>query len=90
MSFTINKVVTPIKTYPSLMGAAVRGDTETLSVEYSVTSIVSLAGNTGIAEYSVTPDGADLPGMGTIDFQYSGVGNPLDEAEKALKERVSQ
>ncbi|HBW2812212.1 TPA: hypothetical protein MEW06_001567 [Klebsiella pneumoniae] len=90
MSFSVEKTVAPVKSYPSLMGAAIRGEREALSVVYAVTSIISLAGSTGIAEYSVTPEGAELSGMGTIEFQYSGTGNPLDEAEEALKLNVGE
>ncbi|MFK1621071.1 hypothetical protein [Klebsiella pneumoniae] len=88
MSFSVEKTVAPIKSYPSLMGAAIRGARETLTVTYAVTSIISLMGSTGIAEYSVTPEGADFSGTSTIEFQYSGTGNPLDEAEEALKTTI--
>lgn len=88
MSFSVEKTVAPVKSYPSLMGAAIRGERETLTVVYAVTSIISLVGNNGIAEYSVTPEGADLSGTGTIEFQYSGTGNPLEEAELALKTTI--
>ncbi|CAH5317439.1 MULTISPECIES: hypothetical protein [Klebsiella] len=89
MSFSVKKSVAGVKNYPSLMGAAIRGERETLTVVYAVTSIISLAGSTGLAEYSVTPEGAELSGAGRIEFEYSGKGNPLDEAEEALKESLS-
>lgn len=89
MSFSVKKSVAGVKNYPSLMGAAIRGELETLTVVYEVTSIISLAGSAGLAEYSVTPEGAELSGAGRIEFEYSGKGNPLDEAEEALKESLS-
>ena len=40
----------------------------------------------GVAEYTVTPEGAAMSGRGELPFVYSGTGNPLEEAEEELKE----
>ena len=85
MAFTISKTVPCVKSYPALLGAAVKGEEETLQVTYAVTSLVSLFGNQGVAEYSVTPEGFDHSGSGVLEFEYSGTGNPFEEAEAALK-----
>ena len=42
MSFTIKKIVTPIKVYHSLLGAAIAGESEEISVTYEVTSPFAL------------------------------------------------
>lgn len=89
MSFTIQRTVPVIKTYPALLGAAIKGTDEVLSVTYSVTSLVELTDSYGVAQYSVTPEGASLKGTGTIEFTYSGSGNPFEEAEEALKASLS-
>ncbi len=81
--------VRPVKVYHQLLGAAIQGEEEVLSVVYTITSLVSLTGTSGIAEYTIMPDGADLEGCGNIEFEYSGTGNPLKEAEEALKESLS-
>ncbi|MEW9344360.1 hypothetical protein AB2709_14425 [Klebsiella quasipneumoniae] len=85
MSFTLQKTVTPVKTYPSLRGAAINGEEESHAVVYSVTS-VSLSGNHAYAEYTVTPEGASFSGNGVFEFTYSGEGNPTEEAERKLKD----
>lgn len=89
MSFTKQMTVKPVKVYHQLLGAAIQGEEEVINVTYTVTSLVSLTGTTGIAEYTVMPDGADLEGCGNIEFEYSGTGNPLKEAEEELKESLS-
>ncbi|WP_241183388.1 hypothetical protein, partial [Klebsiella michiganensis] len=83
---TIKKIVTPIKVYHSLLGAAIAGESEEISVTYEVTSILSLTDLVGVAEYTVTPAGAAMSGRGELPFVYSGTGNPLEEAEEELRE----
>ncbi|WP_142478575.1 hypothetical protein [Klebsiella oxytoca] len=89
MSFTTEMTVRPVKVYHQLLGAAIHGEEEVLKVTYAVTSLVQLTGTTGVAEYTVTPEGAELTGTGSIEFEYSGKGNPLEEAEEALRESLS-
>jgi hypothetical protein len=45
---------------------------------------IELEGANGIAFYTVT-SGADAEGVNYIPFTYSGSGDPLPEAEAALK-----
>lgn len=85
MSFEIKKTVTPVIVYNALAGAAIKGKEETLKVKYTVTSLISLTDSAGIAEYTIEPENASLFGSGVIEFEYSGSGNPLEEAEAALK-----
>lgn len=89
MSFTKQMTVKPVKVFHPLLGAAIQGEEEVLSVTYTVTSLVQLTGTTGVAEYTVMPEGAELAGTGSIEFEYSGKGNPLEEAEEALRESLS-
>ncbi|MFB5952791.1 hypothetical protein, partial [Klebsiella pasteurii] len=78
--------VTPIKVYHSLQGAAISGESEEISVTYEVTSILSLSDLIGVAEYTVTPEGAAMSGRGELPFVYSGTGNPQQEAEEELRQ----
>ena len=89
MAFTIAKTVPSVKSYPALHGATIKGPLETLQVTYEITSLVSLSGTHGAAEYSVTPEGCDHSGTGVFEFTYSGTGNPLEEAETALRESLT-
>ena len=63
----------------------------TTTLEVSLTYIIErieLEGQNGIAFYTVT-SGADTEGARNyIPFTYSGSGDPLSEAEVALKLRV--
>lgn len=90
MSFTIQKTVTPLKVYTSLLGAAARGDEEVVAVTYSIVSIISLIGTTCVVEYSVDLDNGAMSGRGEFSFAYSGAGNPLEEAEEELKMSLSE
>ncbi|QLT08175.1 hypothetical protein HV299_07190 [Klebsiella grimontii] len=89
MSFSVKKTVTPLKVFSSLLGAAIRGDSEEINVTYEITSIISLSGTEGVAEYSVEPEGAAMTGRGEFPFIYSGSGNPLEEAENALRDSLT-
>lgn len=90
MSFSVTKTVSGVKTFPSLGGAAIKSEEETLNVVYEITSILSLSGLNGVAEYTVTPDGCNLSGTGILEFTYSGTGNPITEAETVLQESLTQ
>lgn len=89
MSFSLQVTVTPVKQYNSLLGAAIMGTPETLNVVYTITGISSLMDNLGVASYTVTPEGSAMDGNGIIEFEYSGTGNPLVEAETALKKSLT-
>ncbi|EMX1847313.1 hypothetical protein AAGL43_002981 [Klebsiella quasipneumoniae] len=88
MSFQKTITVTPVKNYDALGGMKMPGASEELTVTFSAEALVSLVGTLCTVRYSMTREGALSPGYGEIEFQYSGTGSPLDEAESALK--VSQ
>ncbi|HIC8403535.1 TPA: hypothetical protein ACW7PQ_006407 [Klebsiella michiganensis] len=68
-------------------GIAVGTATLKVTLTYTIERI-ELEGESGIAFYTVTSD-ADAEGVRNyIPFTYSGSGDPLSEAEEALKLRV--
>ncbi|HDS6468093.1 MULTISPECIES: hypothetical protein [Klebsiella] len=88
MSFIINKKVSVVKYYPELCNASSSSDSETVSVTVTVESLDALIGQHGTIKYSMkTTNGGT--GMGMFDFIYSGSGNPMKEAEEALKLSLS-
>ncbi len=83
--FTIEKEVA-VKQVTS-DGIAVGTATLKVTLTYTIERI-ELEGQNGIAFYTVT-SGADTEGARNyIPFTYSGSGDPLSEAEVALKLRV--
>lgn len=84
MAFTINIATTCVKTYPELLNAVNANTKEQVEAVVSVVGVLTLTATGGTVSYSITPTGGDA-GFGMFDFEYSGVGNPLDEAESALK-----
>lgn len=88
MSFTIQKQVPVTKTYPTLQNAVKQGGEELLDVTYSISSIISLKDEAGIAEYTVSIGSPGEAGTGIIDFVYLG-GDPFTAAEEALKAAVN-
>lgn len=90
MSFTIKKNVTPIKVYHSLLGAAIAGESEEISVTYEVTSILSLSDLVGVAEYKVTPEGAAMSGRGELPFVYSERGTRWKRPRKNSRKVYSE
>ncbi|ENQ2789124.1 hypothetical protein [Klebsiella pneumoniae] len=85
MSFQKTITVTPVKNYDALGGMKVAGASEELKITFSAEGLVSLVGSLCTVRYSMTTEGVASPGYGEIEFQYSGTGSPLDEAEAALK-----
>lgn len=85
MSFQKKITVTPVKNYDALGGMKMPGETEELTVTLSAEALVSLVGSLCTVRYSMTTDGALSPGCAEIEFQYSGTGSPLVEAETTLK-----
>ncbi|MEH1185413.1 hypothetical protein V7I35_26450 [Klebsiella michiganensis] len=88
MAFTLVKSVTVLKQCPSLCNATLAPEQEDITITVSVTSLESLSGAFGTVNYSITPEGG-AAGRGMFDFTYSGTGNPIDEAEAALKASLS-
>ena len=85
MSFTLSKTVTPLKTYPALGNASLQVDPETIDVEYTAISIISLSASRCTIRYSIAVPGGEMPGYGEHAFTYSGTGSPLDEGETSLR-----
>lgn len=89
MSFQKKITVTPVKNYDALGGMKIPGETEELTVTLSAEALVSLVGSLCTVRYSMTTDGALSPGYAEIEFQYSGTGSPLEEAEAVLQSSLS-
>ncbi|HCB2766222.1 TPA: hypothetical protein MYS43_002726 [Klebsiella pneumoniae] len=85
MSFQKVITVKSIKNYAALGGMKMPGADEEMTVTFSAEALVSLVGSLCTVRYSMTTDGALSPGCAEIEFQYSGTGSPLVEAEAALK-----
>ena len=87
MSFTINVTTDEKKLYPSL---GVTGDSTLVEVEveFEITGIVKLFGSSCAAEYIVTI-GNKVGSAQIFEFEYSGEGNPIVEAEEKLKIKFS-
>lgn len=59
-------------------------ETET-EVSYTVSRIINFDGDSITAEYSVSIDSVPVVSPFRFTFKYSGSGNPMDQAEAALK-----
>lgn len=84
MSVTIRRELEKQITYPGLR-LTVPGGTETVNVTYTATGISNFDGTNVTALFSVAVGNEKSPFDYSFTFQYSGSGNPLDEAEPALK-----
>ncbi|CAM3691358.1 hypothetical protein SB5544_01100 [Klebsiella variicola] len=83
MSVTISRVLEKQTTYPGLR-LTVPGGTESVDVTYTATGISNFDGTNVTALFSVAVGNEKSPFDYSFTFQYSGSGNPLDEAEPAL------
>lgn len=88
MSFTIEKDIVSVLTYPGF-GILGESKTETKVLTYTAQAISSLSNNQATAIFAVNVEGVTNIGTYVHDFVYSGVGNPLEEAEISLKEILS-
>lgn len=84
MSVTLTQTLTKEINYPDL-GVTVPGGSEIVDVIYTAESINSFDGVNVTALYAVEIGGEKSPFRHAFTFKYSGSGNPLDEAEPALK-----
>lgn len=87
MSVTITQNLTKEINYPDL-GVTVPGEPETVAVTYTAESINAFDGVNVTALYAVEIGGVKSPYPHVFTFKYSGNGNPLGEAEAALKESI--
>lgn len=83
MSVTIRRELEKQITYPGLR-LTVQGGTESVNVTYTATGISNFDGTNVTALFSVAVGNERSPFDYSFTFQYSGSGNPLDEAEPAL------
>lgn len=90
MSFQKKITVTPVKNYDALGGMKIPGETEELTVTLSAEALVSLVGSLCTVRYSMTADSAISAGYGDVEFEYSGSGSPLVEAEHFLESQIRE
>ncbi len=83
MSVTISRVLEKQTTYPGLR-LTVPAGTESVDVTYTAIGVSSFDGVKVTALFSVAVGDEKSPFDYSFTFQYSGSGNPLDEAEPAL------
>lgn len=83
MSVTISQTLTKEINYPDL-GVTVPGGSEIVEVTYTAESINSFDGVNVTAMYAVEIGGKKSPYPHAFTFKYSGIGNPLEDAEFAI------
>ncbi|WP_213672558.1 hypothetical protein [Raoultella ornithinolytica] len=84
MGFTISKTVSKCGYYPSL-GIQEPSTDVTVDITYEVSGINSLYGPLGIATYQVSTADSVVSGEIQFEFEWSGSGDPLKEAEQWLE-----
>lgn len=84
MAFTINQELQAIKMCSDL-GLMLYEGAERFNITYIAHSLMGLSGSTAIVSFMTKVEGRDETGLYTFEFEYSGVGNPLVEAESALQ-----
>lgn len=84
MSFTVTKDVHELVSYPEL-GASCQLTTVSKNITYTANRLVSLSGDVAQVLFTVQVGDSETPGECYHLFNYSGSGNPLDEAEESLK-----
>ncbi|MGR5890727.1 hypothetical protein [Raoultella planticola] len=89
MSVTIRRELEKQITYPGLR-LTVQGGTELVNVTYTATGISNFDGTNITALFSVAVGDEKSPFDYAFTFKYSGSGNPLDEAEPALKAALGE
>ncbi|MBE0152729.1 hypothetical protein FOT80_25455 [Serratia fonticola] len=83
MSFTIEKKLLVRKLYTDI-GVQMDMDEEIIPVTYDVVALEMMDKETAIVRYNISVNGAIENGVQKFEFKYLG-GNPLKEAEDALK-----
>ncbi|MFQ1057428.1 hypothetical protein ACJWUX_06410 [Klebsiella pneumoniae] len=87
MSFTLQLTAKSRTSYPEY-GIVCDSEDVTVEATFEVTGVSNLSGDSAIADYSVTIDGKQGNSCQFL-FIYSGTGNPVTEAETALKASLS-
>ncbi|WP_354648365.1 hypothetical protein [Klebsiella michiganensis] len=88
MSFTVTKEVKELVSYPEL-GASCPLTTASKEITYTANRLVSLSGAVAQVLFAVQVGDSETPGEYYHLFNYSGEGNPLDEAEEDLKKTMT-
>lgn len=83
MSFTISKAVRKCGYFPDL-GIQEASEEITVDITYEVTGIKSLYAPLGVATYSMSTAGCAVEGERDFEFEWSGSGNPIEEASDKL------
>ncbi|AEJ97399.1 TPA: hypothetical protein ACXG9J_002595 [Klebsiella pneumoniae] len=84
MSFTVTKEVKELVSYPEL-GASCPLTTASKEITYTANRLVSLSGAVAQVLFAVQVGDSETPGERYHLFNYSGTGNPLEEAELSLR-----
>ncbi|HDS7795947.1 TPA: hypothetical protein QH592_005543 [Raoultella ornithinolytica] len=87
MIFTISKTVRKCIYYPDF-GIQEAPEETTVDITYEVTGIKSLCAPLGVATYSMSAAGCVVEGVKDFEFEWSGIGNPLEAAEAALEQAL--
>lgn len=84
MPVIITQTLTKEIEYPTL-GVALPDGQDTVAVKYTVLNIINFDGVNVTARFLVEINGVQGRFPYEFSFRYGGNGNPLDEAEAALK-----
>ncbi|MFV8990863.1 hypothetical protein ABQ381_12570 [Serratia fonticola] len=91
MSFTIAREVVPMKTYGEF-SVGIEQKPEIVYVTFTAVGLTFMSLLDGVyksgARYDVTIDGTQGSGNYYYEFEYTGEGSPLEQAEIALKEHM--
>lgn len=89
MAFTLSKVVSAAEYYGALgIVDASSASEKTVDVTYEAVRLDSLIGTVARVIYTVRV-GDSQAVYNEFEFEYSGTGNPLEEAETALRASLS-
>ncbi|HBE9152284.1 hypothetical protein [Serratia fonticola] len=93
MSFTISKKIVPVKTY-SEFSVGIEQESEIVNVTFTAVGLTFMSLIDGVyksgARYDVTIDGTQGSGNYYHEFEYTGEGSPLEQAEKSLEKALRQ
>ena len=84
MSITVTQQIIKSTDYGSL-GVITDLTPASVDVTYSVNSLTSLSDQNATATFDVQIGGLPTSKRLTFQYKYTGTGNPLDQAEEALK-----
>lgn len=88
MSVTVSQKILTSKKYDDL-GVIASTDAETVDVTYTAVNVDSITTSGATAYFDVHIGGSKTNKRFAFTFSYTGSGNPLDQAESALKTYLS-